>query len=124
MMLGMADQPRGQTVGRLAVGVGVGALLAVFASLMPVIATVSIGILIAATCLAMARGSRQLPALAGIVLGTASVLLFGAMTTYVSCSQTANFCGNANPLPLLLFGVVAAVTGAAGSVIAVRRSRP
>jgi len=121
-----ADQSRPQpVVGRLAVGVATGVVLALLMSYVPIVSFVAIGALTLASWFMLAR--RQTDArsasLAGIVLGSGLVLLYGAVTSVAACAQTDTFCGNANVTPLLAFALAVAGSGLFASVVVLRRAR-
>lgn len=61
--------------------------------------------------------------LAGTALGSGLALLWGVVRTVQSCSQTADFCGDANVWPLLALSVVAVLTGLAGATVSIARAR-
>ncbi len=110
------------TVGHYFVGMAAGVLLAVMTSLIPVVAILGIAALSATTWIAVARGRphMQVASLAGISLGAGIVLLYGAVSTVQSCSQTANFCGNANVVPLAALALGAVASGLFASIALVR----
>ena len=93
-----------------------GFLLALGTALLPVVAVIAVGGLILATWneLAHRRGPAQV--LAGATLGSGLAFLWMATTTIQSCSQTSDFCGNANVVPLVGLAVVALGTGLVGSI--------
>lgn len=114
-----------QLLGRYAVGVAAGVLLALLTSYIPVVAILGVGALVVACWAVIARGRADQPtvSLAGIVLGSGFALLYGAVATISACSQTDTFCGNANVTPLLVFAVVAVASGLLGSAVVMRRTR-
>ena len=121
-----SSQPRQQpTVGHYVLGIATGILLAVLTSFIPVVAILGIAALMAATWFALARGRphEQLASLGGMSLGAGIVLLYGAVSTVVSCSQTANFCGNANVVPLVALALGAVASGLFASITLVRTRR-
>jgi hypothetical protein len=109
-------------VGPYVLGMATGVLLAVLTSFTPVVAILGIAALVAATWFALARGwpHERLAALGGTSLGAGIVLLYGAVSTVLSCSQTANFCGNANVLPLVALALGAVASGLFASIALVR----
>lgn len=111
-----------QTVGHYVLGMATGFLLAVLASLIPVVAILGIAVLVAATWIAVARGRprERVASLAGISLGAGIVLLYGAVSTIRSCSETANFCGDANVVPLAALALVTVASGLFALIVLVR----
>lgn len=120
-----AQPRRQQVVGGFAVGVAVGALLALLTSYVPVVAFVGVAVLLVAmwVALALGRNDARAASLAGVVLGSGVVLLYGAISTIQACSQTDTFCGDANVLPLLVFALVAVGSGLLASIILGARVR-
>ena len=113
-----------QATGELGVGIGAGVLLGLLTSLIPIVAIIGIGALVIATWIGLAVRRRRMGLLAGATLGSGLFLLWGAYTTIQSCSQTSNFCGDANVLPLLAFAAAGVGTGVVASLVSLRRARP
>jgi hypothetical protein len=111
-----------QTFGELAVGIGAGLLLALLTSLIPVVVIVVLSTVAAATWIRLIRAGRA-AMLAGTMLSSGLVLSWGVVRIVQSCSQTADFCGNANVWPLLAFSVVGVLTGLAGATVSIVRAR-
>ena len=107
-------------IAQLGIGVAGGVLLALLMSLVPVAAVVAIGVLVATTWIQLARRREQVAMLAGATLGSGLALLLMVTTTVQSCSQTSDFCGNANVVPLLAFAVIALGSGLVASLAAFR----
>ena len=123
MKAGDSSQPtQPQTVGHYVLGMATGFLLAILTSFIPVVAILGIAVLAAATWIAIARGRPhdRVASLAGISLGAGIVLPYGAVSTVQSCSQTANFCGNANVVPLAALALGAIASGLLASIVLVR----
>lgn len=114
---------RRQTASESGVGVAVGVLLGLLTSLAPIFAILAVGALLIGTWIALARHQPRLAALAGITLGSSLVFLWGVATTVQACSETANFCGDTNVLPLVAFAVVGLATGLIGAIASVRRAK-
>lgn len=112
-------------IGFYVLGMATGVLLAVLMSFIPVVAILGIVALLAATWIALARGRphEQVASLAGISLGAGILLLYGAVSTVLACSQTANFCGNANVVPLAALALGAVASGLFASIALVRARR-
>ena len=107
-------------IGQLVVGLAGGVLLALLMSLVPVAAVVAIGVVVVTTWIQLARRREQIALLAGATLGSGLALLLMVSTTVQSCSQTSDFCGNANVVPLLGFAVIALGSGLVASIAAFR----
>jgi hypothetical protein len=99
-------------------------LLGIFTAILPVVAIVLVIALLVLTVARSVSGARsdQAAVLAGILLGTGSVLLYGALSTTLSCLNTRDSCGNANVWPLLGLAVVCLVVGASAALRVWRRS--
>jgi hypothetical protein len=104
-------------------GVGLGLALAVLAVAYPV-AGVSILLLVIGVELVLGLLPRVRPlrlALAsGALIGSGIALTYGTANTYGACLQTANFCGNANLVPLAASALVAIVAGVLVGIAATR----
>jgi hypothetical protein len=64
---------------------------------------------------------------AGFLLGIGAVFLYGSWNVVSACSETRDFCGNANVVPLLtaaIFALALGGTAASVSLLANRRRRP
>ena len=86
------------------VAVGVGVLLGLLVSFLPV---VPIALIVAVLVLAAAglirRDSRRSALAAGALVGSGGVYVYGAINTTVACLDDR--CGGADPWPLVLFVV-------------------
>ena len=110
--------------GGFAVGLGAGFLAGLLLSIAPVILVGFVAVAILAGVAATARPDLPRPTfLAGLLVGAGVLLTFGAVNTIVPCAATGDFCGHANPWPLLL---LALVTVGAGALLAwsIVRRRP
>jgi hypothetical protein len=110
--------------GRFLLGLAAGLLLGIFTAVLPVVAIVLVIALLVFTVARSVSGARpdHAVALAGVLLGTGSVLLYGAVSTTLSCLNTRDFCGNANVWPLLALAVVCLLVGATAALRVWRRS--
>jgi hypothetical protein len=90
--------------GDFLVAVGVGVLLGLLVSFLPV---VSIALIVAVLVLAAAglirRDSRRSALAAGALVGSGGVYVYGAINTTLACLDDR--CGGADPWPLVLFAV-------------------
>jgi hypothetical protein len=122
----MATEPsrdgRSGFVAGLLIGLFLG-LLAV--ALLPIaLALVPLGMLASARALREVPIDRPLSAgIAGYLLGIGAVLMFGALNTFVACTGSEDFCGNANIVPLFAFAFFTLMCGALASVLTVVRSK-
>ena len=110
---------------RFLLGVGAGVLLGLLtASLSPVIGIVVILVVLVGTVGGLRAGadpSRMI--LAGTLVGAGAVLLVGAINTFVACSATIDFCGDANLWPLAALAAVTFGVGMVAAVVAFRTPR-
>jgi hypothetical protein len=94
---------------------------------MPVFGLVLVGAgLIAAVGRVLAsRGDkwRPLSTIAGFLVGFGALLLLGSVNTIAACAPTADFCGDANVAPLLIFAIAVLLSGASVALIAWRTAR-
>jgi hypothetical protein len=107
-------------IAQLGVGVAGGVVLALLMSLIPVAAVLAICILVITTWIQLARRREQVAMLAGATLGSGLALLFLVTTTVQSCSQTSDFCGNANVVPLMALAAIALGSGLVASIATFR----
>lgn len=109
---------------RFGLGCATGFLIAVLTSILPV-ATIALSLaLTAMTLVALRRrDTRRTAGLAGILVGLGTILFLGAANTVVSCSQTDNFCGNANVAPLFAYAAALIGIGLGAAVIVAKSSR-
>jgi hypothetical protein len=63
------------------------------------------------------------PGLAGILIGAASVFLYGVINTWAACRQTDDFCGGTNVQPLLIVALAMLALGTATAALSLTRSR-
>ncbi len=107
-------------IAQLGLGVAGGVVLAMLMSLIPVAAVLAICILVITTWIQLARRREQVAVLAGAMLGSGLALLFLVTTTVQSCSQTSDFCGNANVVPLMALAAIALGSGLVASIATFR----
>jgi hypothetical protein len=90
--------------GDFAVAAGIGLLLGLLVSFLPV---ASIALIVAMLVLAAAglirRDSRRSALAAGALVGSGGVYVYGAINTTLACLDDR--CGGADPWPLVLFAV-------------------
>lgn len=120
-------RPRSSLVGAFTVALLVGILAAFIASKVPVLGLpLAVGTPIALALRAAqvrSEGSRRLTEVAGVLLGSGGVFLFGALNTIAACQRTDDFCGNANVVPLFALALGMIVLGIVSSAGAVRDHR-
>ena len=108
--------------GDVAVAVGVGALIGLLVSFLPV---VSIGLIVAVFVLAVAglirRDSRSSALAAGALVGAGGVYVLGAINTTLACLDGR--CGGADPWPLALLAVAVFVFGLVTSALSLAGRR-
>lgn len=124
-MSGWVRQSRQSRLGQFLVSVGLGALLALVGSLVPVIALIGVALVIGSVWVVLVRApaDRRLIGLAGLSFGSGGAFLYGAASTVWSCAQTDDFCGGANVVPLLVLSVLGIATGVTGVAAAYRRTQ-
>lgn len=125
-----ARPSRNEAARGFASGLVTAAAVALLASVSPVLALGAIAVGVVAVVIrivtAPAARARYLAMLAGLLIGLGSLFLLISVSATMACGRTADFCGDANPTPLLAAGAVVVVLGflaGAGAVVANRRSR-
>jgi hypothetical protein len=86
---------------------------------MPVVGLVLLAV---GVVIALARAVRrpderrhEIRTLGGLLIGSGALFTFGALMVIVRCASTTDFCGRANPFPLLGGGVVLLALGLLGT---------
>ena len=72
-----------------------------------------------------AERPRHLSTAAGFLIGSGALFLYGSWNTISACTETSDFCGNANVVPLLAAAIGLLAVGfvvAAGAVVSARGS--
>ena len=119
----MPKPSRRHLVFNFVLGVATGLLVGILLVVSPVLAVVIVGIVLVGTAVSIGRRgdpSRGL-SLAGTLVGAGILFLLGTANTIRACSDTADFCGNTNVLPLGALALVTIGIGAiASAVVAVR----
>jgi hypothetical protein len=107
-------------IGKWAIGTAAGVVIGLFISILPVVTIGLIVVVAVATWISFVRreGGDHHLGLAGMSLGSGSVLLYAAASTFQSCTQTDDFCGNANIAPLIAFALFGLASGVIVSVVA------
>jgi len=120
---GVARRPR--TRFRWIVGVEVGVLVGLLTDLVPFLSIlVVIGVVVALPVSHLrGRGLEATATLAGILVGAGLVYLVFVVNTTVECAGTADFCGDANVVPLWILTVVTLGVGGLATIWARSRAR-
>ena len=124
----------GSVLGRFGVAIAVGVLLGVLIDLWPFaafpLAALTVAALLVLTLVRKPLDEYRLSEVAGVMLGLGGLFLYGVTRGLVLCGQSADFCGNANLVPLasltvglLFFGTVAAAVAYARRRTPSRRDR-
>jgi hypothetical protein len=111
--------------GGFALGLLLGAVLGVTGvSLAPIlIVVISVPLFVSLSALrATPPDSRRSAAGAGVLVGVGAVFIDGAVNTFVACRATEDFCGDANPVPLLALALLTLACGVVVSVLTVKRA--
>jgi len=109
----------------LVLGVTTGLLVGLLVSLSPVLVVVAVVALLIATVIGIARDMHRSRSmfLAGALVGTGALFLYGVINTIAACSVTDDFCGNANVWPLAVLALATLGGGVVGAVVVAGRDR-
>lgn len=98
--------------------------LGVAAGIAPILVGILGGTIAAIVMVVLASMVRpRYAALSGVAGGIGMVWLYGTINTVAQCQGTADFCGNTNPIPLLLASVAALAVCVLGALVTARRPR-
>jgi len=103
---------------RWIVGVEIGVLVGLLTDLVPFLSVlVVIGVVVALLVVRL-RGDpgQAMPRLAGLLVGAGVVYLVFVVNTTVECAATADFCGDANVVPLWILTIVTLGAGGLGTI--------
>ena len=119
--------PRSSVARAFTIALLVGILAAFIASKIPVLGLpLAVGTPIALAVragLVRRERSRHLAEIAGVLLGSGGLFLFGALNTVAACQGTNDFCGNANVVPLFALALGMIVLGTLSTAGALRDHR-
>jgi hypothetical protein len=99
-----AQATRRPNADSLIVGVLLGVALAVPTAVFPISGLPIVAgllLVLASTLVARPVALGRLASIAGVLIGAGLLYLYGVANTVAACWQTADFCGQANVLPLL-----------------------
>ncbi|MDA8203285.1 MAG: hypothetical protein M0Z49_11100 [Chloroflexi bacterium] len=121
---GLGNRHRHPLATSFVLGIGAGILTGLLVSVLPIASAALLVVGLFAMAVALVRNDalRSLFT-AGILVAAGGYLAFGAISTIVACSQTDDFCGQANVWPLALIALATFGAGALAAVITVTRQR-